>query len=986
VAWVKQHSWVLLPIIAIPAFWPFFSTGLIAGSDTEAAVIRLAMLDHQVQRGVFYPRIVPEFATGLGYPLYSFYSLVSFYLGEMFHLLGLDYANALIAAAMALMLIGSFGVYLLARDLFGREQGWAALLAAVVYIYSPYLLLNVYVRGGFPEVGGQAMLPWAIWSVRRLVTADRPGTYVLIAALSLAALAVSHILTLFLAVPFLAGYAVVVWWQSGHDARRLAWIAAGVAAGAGLSAFFWLPLIVERAYLSDTPYRVASQWFLPENVWRWNNFLDRHFFFRYVPNIPFKLGIVQLALAVAGILLARRRDAEWLYLIFATVVAGLSIGAWALPIWLSSPILVSIEFTWRQLVIISVPLALFTGAIVLRVRRPGWQLALSAAVALLVIVAHRPQLPNPTALTLEDPAISLPWIAQFEGRTGALGIGYLQGLLPRWTTGNQYCPTEAPGEAAVTVERANSLGLEGRVSSPNGGALRFAAFYFPGWQVYLDGQQEPTYPTTNMGLLTIDIPAGNHDLKLIWGGTTIHSWANLLSVLTLLGLIVVTWRYGQRRWMALVPGVLLVAALFLIFWRPPLVEMQAPAQAVASDQLTLLGYRTERVDERSLYVYPYWYVSETPSESLLVRWHLRDSTGRSVSSEWSRPFFDSQAASNWPPGTLVDDAYLLTLPTDWPDDTYELTAEFRAEPATDQPSYHPENSTDVRFGDGMLMQGYDLEINQLSVLASNDLLVAHPGDALDITIGWQAMQLIEERLGGFVHLVDTKGTPLLQADHWIDFPGPSTWVWCPSVQQVDRYQLRIPENAPAGVYWPVVGLYGRDAVDRLPVQNEHGESSGDAYRLPPVKILDVNHEIQPQHEVFAAIDDFAVLKGYDLELPEEGLRPGSQFVLTLYFDVQTESPQDLTRFVHLIDPVFGMAAQVDSQPDDGKNPTWSWISGETVVDPVRLTIAADARPGVYSLRVGLYDPATGVRVPLRDSAGVPLPDDQVILTELRVEK
>ncbi len=299
VAWVKQHSWVLLPIIAIPAFWPFFSTGLIAGSDTEAAVIRLAMLDHQVQRGVFYPRIVPEFATGLGYPLYSFYSLVSFYLGEMFHLLGLDYANALIAAAMALMLIGSFGVYLLARDLFGREQGWAALLAAVVYIYSPYLLLNVYVRGGFPEVGGQAMLPWAIWSVRRLVTADRPGTYVLIAALSLAALAVSHILTLFLAVPFLAGYAVVVWWQSGHDARRLAWIAAGVAAGAGLSAFFWLPLIVERAYLSDTPYRVASQWFLPENVWRWNNFLDRHFFFRYVPNIPFKLGIVQLALAVA---------------------------------------------------------------------------------------------------------------------------------------------------------------------------------------------------------------------------------------------------------------------------------------------------------------------------------------------------------------------------------------------------------------------------------------------------------------------------------------------------------------------------------------------------------------------------------------------------------------------------------------------------------------------------------------------------------------
>ncbi len=269
-------------------------------------------------------------------------------------------------------------------------------------------------------------------------------------------------------------------------------------------------------------------------------------------------------LAVAGILLARRRDAEWLYLILATVLAGLSIGAWALPIWLSSPILVSIEFTWRQLVIISVPLALFTGAIVLRVRRPGWQLALSAAVALLVIVAHRPQLPNPTAMTLEDPEISLPWIAQFEGRTGALGIGYLQGFQPRWSTGNQYQPAGVlpAGEATVTVERANSLGFEGAVSSPKGEPLRFAAFYFPGWQVLLDGQQVPTYPTTNMGLLTVTVPAGEHDLKLVWAGTSIQKWANLLSVLTLLVLIVVTWRYSQRRWMALIPGVLLVAGLF----------------------------------------------------------------------------------------------------------------------------------------------------------------------------------------------------------------------------------------------------------------------------------------------------------------------------------------------------------------------------------------------------------------------------------------
>ena len=88
---------------------------------------------------------MPEFATGLGYPLYSFYGLVSSYMGESFTCSG----NGLLQRGgssgtfEALMLIGGFGVYLLACDLFGRDQSWAALLAATAYIYSPYLLLNV---------------------------------------------------------------------------------------------------------------------------------------------------------------------------------------------------------------------------------------------------------------------------------------------------------------------------------------------------------------------------------------------------------------------------------------------------------------------------------------------------------------------------------------------------------------------------------------------------------------------------------------------------------------------------------------------------------------------------------------------------------------------------------------------------------------------------------------------------------------------------
>ncbi len=236
----------------------------------------------------------------------------------------------------------------------------------------------------------------------------------------------------------------------------------------GISAFFWLPLIVERAYLSDFGYKIASEQFLPENVWRWKNFLDTHFFFQYVPNIPFKLGIVQLALALAGIVLARRRDLEWIYLIVATVVAGLLIGAWALPIWQSSRILVTVQFAWRLLIIMSLPLALFTGAIVLRLRRPSYKLALGSAVAVLLIVANRPQLAEPTRLTLGIQTYLCPGYHSLSTRPAHWALDTLREFQPRWTTGNEYQPTEElpPGRGHGYDQRANSLGYGGQRFQP----------------------------------------------------------------------------------------------------------------------------------------------------------------------------------------------------------------------------------------------------------------------------------------------------------------------------------------------------------------------------------------------------------------------------------------------------------------------------------------------------------------------------------------
>jgi hypothetical protein len=49
------------------------------------------------------------------------------------------------------------------------------------------------------------------------------------------------------------------------------------------------------------------------------------------------------------------------------------------------------------------------------------------------------------------------------------------------------------------------------------------------------------------------------------------------------------------------------------------------------------------------------------------------------------------------------------------------------------------------------------------------------------------------------------------------------------------------------------------------------------------------------------------------------------------------------------------------------------------VDELVLPVAADAPAGRYSIAVGMYDAASGGRLPITDGSGHSLPNDQAIL-------
>ena len=867
--WVWQRPWLALPLLAIPALWPFAKLSLPGSADGTLHLLRLAALDYHVRHGMLYPRWLPELFTGLGYPVLNFYGPLTYYLAELLHLIGLDLVSALITAFAVLVLAGGFGMYWLARDVLGPQQRWSALVAATAYMYAPYLLTNVYIRGAVAEVGAQALLPWVFWSTRRLLTARRPSQYVLPVALSLGGLAVTHNITLLFTPFVLAGYVAVVWWQTGRSRARLGWIAFAITAAVGVSAFFWLPLIAERRWLAETAYKTAAI-YLPENVWTWRNFLDTTFAFDHTFSVPFQLGLVQVLLALAGLIFVRRHDAEWLYFIALAVLTGLGISAWSTPLWLSSQTLLITQFPWRLLVFMTISLSLFAGAILVRFGRDAYRFAGACGLIVLIVLAGRPQVDWMSVLARTGDAVTLPIISQFESETGAIGTGSAQEFRPRWSSGNIYEPSGddlTASQSQVSVRRANDYSLTATVSASQEGPLHFTSLYYPAWQVTQEnGSVLPTYPSTKLGLLTVDLPPGVHTLYLRWAGTQWQRWATWLSLLTLAVLTVFVWRTNRPRWLALAPISLLSFGLVAALAQPAMTDVRPPPRPVATRSLEMLGYRVMQDNPNGLFIFPYWYARQNPSANTRVGWQLRDKTGRVMNEVKAWPYFGSQKASNWPTATLVDDAYWLPLPPGLAADTYELAVQVaegdeatawtpvgtvnvaKSLPAQPQPAH----ALAARFGGLIDLVGVDLKQGGRAVEAfAPRPPVVRPGDNLEYTLYWRALQALQKNYHGFVHLVDREGRPIAKQDQLAGSLFRSPMLWDIFSLQPDRYPLRIPQDAPSGLYWPVVGLYEFKGVELLPVADASGQLVGDTYRLPPVKVTGGSRRLPPQHRVSA---------------------------------------------------------------------------------------------------------------------------------------
>lgn len=269
---------------------------------------------------------------------------------------------------------------------------------------------------------------------------------------------------------------------------------------------------------------------------------------------------------------------------------------------------------------------------------------------------------------------------------------------------------------------------------------------------------------------------------------------------------------------------------------------------------------------------------------------------------------------------------------------------------------------DYRFENGaddcIVVQSYRLSATRLE-----------PGGALYVTVVFTGTA--RESLRSVLQLVGDDGRVVAESIR--EAPGGLPTDFWPAHEIEDRTVLGVPASLPVGEYRLALGfcrpndepLGGPLTLATLSRPPEVGSA-------PPA----------PDHAVQATLGEGAIdLVGYD---GPTWVAPGETLSVAVYWHALAAVPGDDKVFVHILGADGLALAQDDAKPVGWTYPTTAWQPGEFIRDVHRLTLDAAFPRGDFWVAVGMYDAATGIRLPVRDAQGAPLADAHVLLYRLHV--
>ena len=566
----------LLIIITIPAFVSLLNPQYFSHHDSQQAA-RLFVLTEAIKQGDIYPRWVDLFGFNYGYPLFNFYPPLIYYVGALFYSLGFSVLWSVKMIVISGYVLAAAGMYLLVKKLVGRRP--PAYLAAVLYTYFTYHAINAYVRGALAEFFSMTVLPFVFLSLESLrQTINVKNTFFF--SITFGLLILTHPLIAFPSILFIGAYmlhSLVLLKEKGKYALHAA---VGGVGGLSLSAFFWLPSMLERRFtLTDNILltELASHeihfvqpgqlWFSP---WGYGGSGPG-----YRDGMTFQLGKIHIAVALFSLVATLLALYLWktkrikiksyerfcdfgFYFVFMLGAIFMMIQASGF-LWNLISFLQYLQFPWRFMTFVGIFMSVVGGYgiyyIAVVFNKKWITVALTVLFSAAAILTYQKYFKPETYLNVTDKELT-----SFEEIAWRVSRTSFEFIPKDVKTKKSELNTTIPDIEKQNVSRniyqlsngtANVSDVHSEYSNKRFNInvfdssvdFRLNTYNFPGWTAYVDGKKTKIRDNNPFKLITIAVPKGNHTLQFRFEDTPVRAAANSISAaaaLTIGGYLIIS--------------------------------------------------------------------------------------------------------------------------------------------------------------------------------------------------------------------------------------------------------------------------------------------------------------------------------------------------------------------------------------------------------------------------------------------------------------
>lgn len=538
-------------------------------------IARLYLLDQAIRQGELYPRWVGGLGFNFGYPLFNFYPPLIYYMAEFFHLIGFNLLWSLKLMIITGSFLSSIGMYLLGKRFFDKKTG---LLAATFFIFFFYRTITIFIRGAWAEFFAMSILPFVFLGLDSIYrNKNLRGSFLF--SISLGLLVLTHPLIAFPTFFFIGLFFIYYFFCSANRWRFLKNISIGSFLALSLSAFFWLPSLIEKKYtLVDTilTHELANYiihfiypfqlWFSP---WGYGGSIAG-----IEDGMSFQLGKIHIFLTIFSFIVGlfyfftkkKKESLKIYFFLFFLLLFSLFMSVtYSQFIWDKIEYLWYLQFPWRFLTFAGIFISLIAAAGIYylgkiirpdnKVKKVLFNLIVISLLIITVIKYSIYSKPHGEKTYDEKKLTSFEEISWRVSKTSfefspygiktkktELGTTTI-GLDKKNLTKNSFeilsINQETAGVKTITDKFSKK---EFEIKSKTPFEFRLNTFNFPGWQASLDGRIIKISDNNNYKLITIQIPAGNHNLSFVFKDTLIRTLGNLISIVTLAILLFLYFR------------------------------------------------------------------------------------------------------------------------------------------------------------------------------------------------------------------------------------------------------------------------------------------------------------------------------------------------------------------------------------------------------------------------------------------------------------